>query len=320
MGNNILLFALRSEQYIVLVIGSYDLFNAPDQSSSQEFGIRDESILYRGIHLGIFSNKCRWELSNRFDGESYTLPVEWSKAFIDNNSHISWSNVSLDRNRQDNVYAIVGNVWRKNSSHKNEMPFYNCNNITLLPYQYDWLLSFSFCSVSTSSETSDYSILPDGKRDLILQVSTSIRDNKDLQKNQQLVNAVKSLHEDLVPNEEEESAPIEYLRDTEIGDGFAILYLDEVILCVNCRYNFMFISTDRSFYALKGFRKPTRCKNCREVKKQNIQVEKDRVGLEEKRNKGGDALINEVEAGGSNRVTGNETRCRSYVENRRLEN
>jgi len=42
---------------------------------------------------------------------------------------------------------------------------------------------------------------------------------------------------------------------------------DETLKCVDCPNTFVFTQRDKDFFAEKGFKKPLRCKDCRQKKK-----------------------------------------------------
>lgn len=45
---------------------------------------------------------------------------------------------------------------------------------------------------------------------------------------------------------------------------------DMTIVCKDCGRNFVFRSDEQNFYAEKGYTEPTRCKDCRTVRKNNV--------------------------------------------------
>lgn len=51
---------------------------------------------------------------------------------------------------------------------------------------------------------------------------------------------------------------------------------DEKIICKDCGKEFIFTVRDQEFYAEKGFQnKPVRCKECRQAKKDRIEIQEN---------------------------------------------
>lgn len=52
-------------------------------------------------------------------------------------------------------------------------------------------------------------------------------------------------------------------RERAIDDG-----TDEMVRCIDCKTEFLYGSRDKSFYARQGWRRPRRCRLCREAHRQ----------------------------------------------------
>lgn len=46
---------------------------------------------------------------------------------------------------------------------------------------------------------------------------------------------------------------------------------DQVIVCTDCKSEFIFNEGEQKFYAARDFEQPKRCKECREKRKQRIE-------------------------------------------------
>jgi CxxC-x17-CxxC domain-containing protein len=54
-----------------------------------------------------------------------------------------------------------------------------------------------------------------------------------------------------------------------VSKEFRLVYVDEMLNCVDCGRQFAFTAGEQQFYASKGFQnKPNRCPDCRQARKQ----------------------------------------------------